>query len=73
MAYEIPPDLSAQIDVLVSSGYASPESVIREALAALEARDADLAAIREGLAHELAGRMTPARQAIASSRENHGL
>lgn len=68
-----PSDIAARIDGFVSSGYESPEAVLREALAALEQRDADLAAIREGLSDEAAGRIRPAREAMSQLHYRHGL
>ncbi|MEX0678701.1 MAG: hypothetical protein WD063_16600 [Pirellulales bacterium] len=46
MAYQFSSDLMQRIQAFVASGgYASEEDVVREALAALEQRQQDLAAI----------------------------
>lgn len=70
---ELPIDIAARIEGFVSSGYGTAEDVLREALSALEYRDADIAAIQEGMADEQAGRLQPARQAMATLRAKHGL
>ncbi|MEO1496919.1 MAG: hypothetical protein AAFV43_07185 [Planctomycetota bacterium] len=68
MPYQLPPDLSSRIDGFVSAGYESPDAVMREALAALEARDADLVAIKRGIDEEASGRFSNAHDVIASRR-----
>lgn len=70
---ELPTDIAARIDGFVSAGYESPEVVLREALSALEQRDSDLAAVREGIADEAAGRVRPAREVMQDLRSRHGL
>ncbi len=70
---DLPTDIANRIKEFVASGYASSEEVLREALSALATRDADLAAIREGIADEAAGRVQPARQALRELRTRHGL
>lgn len=73
MNYDIPPELATRINQLVGDAYASPEIVLSEALAALEHRDADLAAIHEGIADEKAGRLLPASESLANLRQKHKL
>ncbi len=70
---KLPADITAQIDGFLTAGYASPEEVLRAALGALENRDADLVAIQEGIADESAGRVQPAKEAMAGLRSKHGL
>ncbi|MEO0531528.1 MAG: hypothetical protein AAF266_13280 [Planctomycetota bacterium] len=70
---ELPPDISAQIDGFLSVGYTSPEEVLREALVALGQRDADIAAIQQGIADETAGRVRPAAVAMSELRRKHDL
>jgi Arc/MetJ-type ribon-helix-helix transcriptional regulator len=69
---ELPIDIAARIEGFVSSGYGAAEDVLREALSALEYRDAGIAAIQEGIAGEQAGRQG-ARPAMATLRAKHGL
>ncbi len=71
--HEFPSDIASRIESFVTSGYASAEEVLREALEALECRDSDLTAIREGIADEEAGRLEPARSALTTLRIKHGL
>jgi predicted transcriptional regulator len=46
---------------LATSSYSSPDELLREALAALESRDAEVLAIQEGIDDMEAGRATPLR------------
>lgn len=57
----------------MATGYSSAEEVLREALTALEHRDADLAAIREGIQDESAGRVRPAKEVLDGLASKHGL
>lgn len=49
---EVPIDIATRIEGFVSFGYGAAEDVPREALSTLECRDADIAAIQEGIVDE---------------------
>jgi Arc/MetJ-type ribon-helix-helix transcriptional regulator len=74
MAYQLPPDLEQMIrDQMRGGGYASEEELLRDAFAALRARNDDLAAIEQGLEDMQAGRLRPFEEAAEAIRRAHGL
>ena len=74
MKYELPPDVAQQLKQRVATGqYASEADVLRDALAALESRDQELAAIQAGIDDMEAGRVRPFDQADAEIRDHFGL
>ena len=73
MKPELPPDVQEQLRQRVASGrYASEADVLRDALAALEWRDQELAAIQAGIEDMEAGRIRPFSEADAEIREHFG-
>jgi putative addiction module CopG family antidote len=73
MKYELPPDVEQQLKERVASGrYASEADVLRDALAALESRDQELAAIQAGIDDMEAGRVRPFNEVDAEIREHFG-
>ena len=73
MEYELPPDVARQVRQRVASGrYANEAEVLRDALAALESRDQQLAAIQAGIDDMEAGRVRPFNQADAEIRKQLG-
>ncbi len=68
----IPTDVAEAIQSLLASGkYATAADVLRNALAALHQRDADVAAIAAGLADMEAGRIRPFDELDAEFRTQH--
>jgi antitoxin ParD1/3/4 len=68
----MPSDLEQKIaDYLGSGQYASMEEVLREAFAALDRQEADLAAIRAGLEDVEAGRYRPLEEIDAEIRKKY--
>ncbi|MCG8586718.1 MAG: type II toxin-antitoxin system ParD family antitoxin [Pirellulales bacterium] len=60
MQYEIPTDVTGLIKAQLATGaYQNEGDVLRAALEALSRQNADLAAIREGIADVEAGRTRP--------------
>lgn len=60
MSVHLTPELSATVQRFIATGhYKDEEEVLREALAALNQRDDDYAAIQEGIEDEAAGRIRP--------------
>jgi antitoxin ParD1/3/4 len=70
MVYAIPNDVERLIDSFMATGqYSNRDDVLRDALQALVRQEADLAAIREGLADIEAGRHRPFEEIDAELRE----
>ena len=73
MAYQFPPDVEQRIRKQLSEGnYDSEDDVLRDALEALAARNADLAAIQAGAEDMEAGRMRPLTEVADEIRQKHG-
>ena len=73
MSNQFPPDLERRIRNHIAAGnYANEEEVLREALEALDARNADLAAIRSGVEDMESGRMRPINEVAEDIRRKHG-
>lgn len=73
MSIDLPADLSSQIESLVAGGeFADETAVIRAALDHLHHYRGEVAAIKEGLADEQAGRVIPVEQAAAEIRSRFG-
>lgn len=73
MKITLTPEITAMIEHFMAfDGYTSEIDVIRDALTALR-QELDLAAIKEGLADEKAGRLRPAREVLDEIRERFGL
>jgi putative addiction module CopG family antidote len=73
MKYELPPDVEQQLKQRVASGqYASEADVLRDALAALEWRDQEIAAMQAGIDDMEAGRVRPFSEADAEIRKYFG-
>ncbi len=69
-AYQFPPDLEDEIKQRMKTGqYKSEDELLREALRALKSRDAEVAAIQEGIDDMEAGRMKPLREFDQEFRE----
>ncbi len=63
MSIDVAPDVMNAIRRQLASGsYSSPDELLREALAALETRDAEVLAIQEGIDDMEAGRVMPLRE-----------
>jgi Arc/MetJ-type ribon-helix-helix transcriptional regulator len=74
MSVDLAPDVWKEIQRHVSSGvFATPDDVLREALAALRARDNELVAIQEGIDDMEAGRVRPLREFDREFRRRNGL
>jgi putative addiction module CopG family antidote len=74
MSVEIAPDIWTEIQRQVATGsYASPDEVLRDALAALRSREEEVSAIREGIEDMEAGRMMPIRNFDVEFRQRNGL
>jgi Arc/MetJ-type ribon-helix-helix transcriptional regulator len=72
MNHPLPIDVSQAIQSLMATGnYPSEDEVLRRALAALQQREEDLAAIRAGIADMEAGRMRPLAEFDAEFRKRH--
>ena len=73
MSYQFPPDVEQRIQEQIALGnYANEDDVLRDALEALDARNADLAAIRAGVEDMEAGRMRPIDEVAQDIRRKHG-
>lgn len=65
----IPPDVQLRLTKLFGTGlYASEEEVLRAAIAALEERDTDLAAIQAGIDDRENGRCRPFAEFVTQFR-----
>jgi putative addiction module CopG family antidote len=74
MSQQLPNDLASAIQSFIATGkYASPEEVMREALAALRQRDEDVAAIAAGIEDMEAGRYRPLAEFDAEFRKRHDI
>ncbi len=73
MSYQLPPDLEERIRKQMSDGnYDTEDDVLRDALEALDARNADLAAIHAGIDDMEAGRMRPIGDVADDIRQKQG-
>jgi putative addiction module CopG family antidote len=74
MSVEIAPDIWTEIQRQVATGsYASPDEVLRDALAALRSREEEVCAIQEGIEDMEAGRVMPIRDFDVEFRQRNGL
>jgi len=74
MPYDFPQDIQERIEAHLAAGhYGSEDEVLRHAMAALEERSADLAAIEAGMRDEQAGRMTPLAEVDDAMRAKYGI
>ena len=74
MSVDLSPDVWNEIQRQLASGsYASPDEVVRVALAALRSRDDDIRAIQEGIDDMEAGRVRPFREFDREFRQRNGL
>ena len=73
MSYQFPPDVEQRIRHQIALGnYTNEDDVLRDALDALDARNADMAAIRAGVEDMEADRMRPIGDAAGDIRRKHG-
>lgn len=73
MAYQFPSDVAKSIRERMSEGnYSSEDDLLRDALEALAARNADLAAIQAGIEDMEAGRTRPLADVANDIRRKHG-
>ena len=73
MSYQFPPDVEQRIRHQIALGnYTSEDDVLRDALEALDARNADMAAIRAGVEDMAADRMRPIDEVAVDIRRKHG-
>lgn len=74
MSVDLASDVWNEIQRQLASGvFASPDEVLREALAALRSREVEVLAIREGIDDMEAGRMTPIRDFDREFRQRNEL
>ena len=74
MSVDLSSDVWNEIQRQLASGsYASPDEVVRVALAALRSRDDDVRAIQEGIDDMEAGRVRPFREFDREFRQRNGL
>ena len=74
MPYDFPQDIQQQIEAHLAAGhYGSEDDVLRDAMAALEERGADLAAIEAGIRDEQAGCMKPLADVDDVMRAKYGI
>jgi putative addiction module CopG family antidote len=74
MSVDLAPDIWNEIRRQLASGvFASPDEVLREALAALRSREEEVLAIQEGIDDMEAGRMTLIRDFDRDFRQRNGL
>lgn len=74
MSLQLTPELAATVEsFLVGGRYKDGEEVLREALAALQQREGDLADILEGIEDEAAGRTRPWSDAKAELHAKYGM
>ena len=72
MIISIPSDLERQIQHLIASGnYQSEADVLRAAITALATQDADMVAVREGIADLEQNRVRPLPEVAAEIRMKH--
>lgn len=69
----MPPDIKQRIRERIAQGnYANEDEVFRDALEAISARNADMAAVRAGIEDMEAGRMRPIKEVAEDVRRKHG-
>ncbi len=74
MSVDLSPDIWNEIQRQVATGvFATPDDVLREALAALRDREREVLAIQEGIDDMEAGRMRPIREFDREFRQRNGL
>jgi putative addiction module CopG family antidote len=74
MSVDLSPDVWNEIQRQLASGsYASPDEVLRDALAALRTREQEVVAIQEGIDDMEAGRVRPLRDFDRDFRHRNGL
>jgi Arc/MetJ-type ribon-helix-helix transcriptional regulator len=74
MSIDLSPDIWNEIQRQVATGaFATPDEVLREALAALRFRDDEVLAIQQGIDDMEAGRVTPLREFDREFRRRNGL
>jgi predicted transcriptional regulator len=73
MSNTLPPDIEALIKARMSVGdYDTEAELLRDALSALDAQNADLVAIQAGIDDMEAGRMRPLDDVANDIRQKHG-
>jgi putative addiction module CopG family antidote len=74
MSIDVAPDVMDAIQRQLATGsYSSHDELLREAVAALESRDAEVLAIQEGIEDMEAGRVRPFREFDREFRQRNGL
>lgn len=74
MSIDLSPEVWNEIQRQISNGsYASPDEVVRVALAALRLRDEEVVAIQEGIDDMEAGRLRPFSEFDREFRQRNGL
>jgi Arc/MetJ-type ribon-helix-helix transcriptional regulator len=74
MSIDIAPDVMNSIQRQLATGaYSSPDQLLREALAALESRDAEMLAIQQGIDDMEAHRVMPLRDFDRDFRRRNNL
>ena len=74
MAYQIPPDIEERIEAHMAGGqYDSKDDVLREAIQALDDREADVASIRAGIDDMESGRFQPFDEFDQEFRRKHNI
>ena len=74
MSVDLAPDIWNEIQRQLATGsYTSHDEVLREALAALRSREAEVLAIQEGIDDMEAGRVVPIREFDREFRRRNGL
>jgi putative addiction module CopG family antidote len=74
MSVDLSPDIWNEIQRQVATGvFATPDDVLREALAALRDREQEVLAIQEGIDDMEAGRVRPIREVDREFRQRNGL
>jgi len=74
MSIDLSPDIWNEIQRQVATGmFASPDDVLREALAALRDREQEVIAIQEGIDDMEAGRVRPIHEFDREFRQRNGL
>jgi putative addiction module CopG family antidote len=74
MSVDLSPDVWNEVQRQLATGtFASPDEVLREALAALRSRDAEILAIQEGIDDMEAGRVAPLDEFDRDFRRRNGI
>ena len=74
MSVDLAPDIWHEIERQLATGsFASPDEVMRQALAALRSREDEVHAIQEGIDDMEAGRVRPVREFDREFRRRNGL